>query len=315
MMGRNRRGNRQANMKARIGVAAAVLVGGSAVGVAAVAAASHSPATNTAQSAGFRLNFHHEISEQAALSSALSTWGRYNQRSLTTLTEMRPMHAFSQFWYHHEQFAVQRGVVILATKKFLLVRSADGDLRLWWINGGTKFSNVSNSQTGWAAMTGSTTAATAAMVSNNMTPASNMVAGGTSVVNQLSTPAMRPTAYHVDTGNVTVTVMITKTTATVTQQTPTTITTTTTTTKTTTTTTTKQWNWMAAQGVHRGDLVLITGFRTHGQLSAKLVLFAAPSTTPTPTNTSMMNNPISTFNSTATPATSSSTPTFGGTHS
>lgn len=319
MMGRNRRGNRQANMKARIGVATAVLVGGSAVGVAAVAAASHSPATPAAQSAGFRLNFHHQISEQAALSSALGTWGRYNQRSLTTLAEMQPMRTFSQRWYHHEQFAVQRGVVILATKKFLLVRSADGDLRLWWTNGGTKFQNVSANMTGMTALTGNTTAARTAMVSNNMTPASNMVAGGTSVVNQLSTPAARPTAYHVDTGNVTVTVMITKTTATVTQQTPTTITTTTrtTTTKTTTTTTTttRQWNWMAMQGVHRGDLVFLAGFRIHGQLTAKLVLFAAPSTTPTPTNTSMMNNPISTSNSTAMPVTSTSAPTFSGSHS
>jgi hypothetical protein len=96
MNGRNRRGIRRPSMKARLSIAAAVLAGGGAAGVAAVAA-SHSPATTAAQSAGFTLNFHHPISEEQALTSALSTWGWSQQKSLTTLAEMTPMRTFSQF--------------------------------------------------------------------------------------------------------------------------------------------------------------------------------------------------------------------------
>ena len=71
MIGRNRRGNRQAGMKARLGVATAVLVGGGAVGVAAVAAANHGPATTTVDSAAY--SFSHTLSMQQALTSAFST--------------------------------------------------------------------------------------------------------------------------------------------------------------------------------------------------------------------------------------------------
>ncbi len=69
------------------------------------------------------------------------------------------------------------------------------------------------------------------------------------------------------------------------------------------------------QGVARGDLVFVAGFRTHGYLVAKLVLFAAPTTvTPTPTVT-----PTVTVTPTAIPTgvqpTSTSTASFTGTKS
>ena len=217
MIGRNKRGNRQANMKARLGIATAVLVGGSAVGVAAVAAASHGPSATTASSAGFTLNFRHTISEQTALASALNTWGSSQQKSFNTLAQMQPMRTFSQVMRHRTEFAAQRGIVVLATKKFLLVKSANGALHLWWLNGGTKFANVSNTMTGMAAMTGSTTAAHAAMVTNNMTPAAVTMAGSTTTVNQMAAPVARPTTITVSTGTVTITVTITSSTATVTQ--------------------------------------------------------------------------------------------------
>ncbi|HLH83148.1 MAG TPA: hypothetical protein VKV38_07780 [Trebonia sp.] len=322
MIGRNRRGNRQASMRARVGIATAVLVGGSAVGVAAVAAASHGSATATAQSAGFTHNinhrigeFNHRISEQAALSSALSTWGTSRQKSLTMLTEMQPMSAFSQVWQHHTQLAVQRGTVVLATRKFLLVRSKNGDLHLWWITGGTKFFNVSNSQSGWAAMTGSTAAASAAMTANNLTPATTMMAGSTTAAAQLAAPVAKPTTIRVDTGTVTVTITIASNTATVTA--PNTATTTSSVIPMTTRPTmTRQWNWTATRGVRRGDLVLVAGQRVHGFLIAKLVLFAAPNTvTPMPTATPTVT---ATPTSTATPAvapTATSTSTFSGANS
>ena len=322
MIGRNRRGNRQANMKARIGIATAVLVGGSAVGVAAVAAASHNgPATTTtAKSEGFALNFHHRISEQVALASALNTWGASHQQSFTTLAQMQSMRTFTQVWHHRTQFAAQRGIVVLATRHFLLVKSANGALHLWWLNGATKFANVGNTAMGMTAMTGSTTVAQAAMVANNMQPAAVTMAGSTAVVNQMAAPVAKPTTVTVSTGNVTITITITSTTATVTQPvtTPTVVATPTVTptvapTATATVTakptstptlaatptatptllpvptptmTATQSTFTATRGIQRGDLVFVAGVRVHGFLIAKLVLFAAPTTvTPTPTPT------------------------------
>jgi hypothetical protein len=353
MIGRNKRGNRQANMKARLGIATAVLVGGSAVGVAAVAAASHGPTTTTAaESDAFTLHFSHRISEQQALASALSTWGSSQQQSFTSLEQMQPMRTFWQGWHHRTQFAVQRGVVVLATKKFLLVKSANGALHLWWLNGNTRFANVSNTATGMIAMTGSTTAAKAAMLTNNITPAAVTMAGSTAAVNQMAAPVAKPTTITVSTGTVTITITITSSTATVTQPvtTPTVIATPTATPTATATTptvaptatvtakptatatavatptatptvvatptptmTATQSTFRANHGIQRGDLVFVAGVRVHGFLVAKLVLFAAPTTvTPTPT-------PSVTVTPTAIPTgvqpTATSTSSFTGTKS
>ena len=330
MKSRSRRGNRQTAMKARLGIATAVLVGGGAIGVAAVAAANHGTAATTAQSAGFTLNFHHTISEQQALSSALSTWGQSQQKSMTTLAEMAPMRTFNQFWSHRTEFAAQRGVVVLATKKFLLVKSADRQLHLWWLNGATKVRNVGASATGMAAMTGNNTAATAAMKTNNMAPAAVTMAGSTSAVSQMAAPVSKPTTITVDTGGQVITITITAATATVTQPatgtatttpvvtaTPTATATATSTamatatatptatamaTATPTMTATRQPTMMATAGVARGDLVFVVGVRSHGALIAKLVLFAAPATAkPAPTVT-----PTVTSTAPAAPAASAS---------
>jgi hypothetical protein len=218
MNGRNRRGNRQGSMKARLGIATAVLVGGGAVGVAAIATHNHGPATSTtAQEAGFILNFHHRISEQAALTSAISMFGTQQQRSMNTLAQMVPMRNFSQFMHRRTMFAAQRGVVVLATHRFLLVKSANGGLHLWWLSRGTMFQNVAASPTGMTAMTGNNTAAVQAMVNQNMAPAAAVMAGGTAVVNQMAAPVAKPTTITITTGTEVITITITSTTATVTQ--------------------------------------------------------------------------------------------------
>jgi hypothetical protein len=229
MRSRNRRGNRQASMRARLGVATAVLVGGGAVGVAAVAASNHGAPTTAADSAGYVLNFHHTVSEQQALSSALSTWGWSQQKSLTTLAQMAPLRTFSEAWSHKTEFAAQRGVVVLATKKFLVVKSANGKLEVWWLTGGTKVKNVTGNATGLVALTGNNTAAHTAATTGSTAPAAVAMAGSTAAVSQLAAPVTKPTTITVDTGTEVITITITQSTATVTQPATTTATTTATT--------------------------------------------------------------------------------------
>jgi hypothetical protein len=305
MTGRNRRGSRRAGMKARIGVAAAVLIGGGAAGVAAVAANNHGPSSTTASDAGFIMGIHHNVSEQTALSSALSMWGHSHQSSMSMLAQMVPMRTFTQVWagsrHHRTMYAAQRGVVELATKNFLLVKSSNGRTALWWLNGKTAFQNVSASPTGMTAMTGNNTAAVNAMVNQNTVTAQTVMAGSTTAVAQAAAPT-KPTTITIVTGTETITITITPTTATVTQPgatptttttatgmptatataTPTTMATATATPTASPTVTATQPVTTATHGVAAGDLVMIAGVREHGRLIAQLVLFSAPAkVTPT----------------------------------
>lgn len=280
MTSRNR-----ATLKARLGIATAVLVGGGAIGVAAVAASSHGSTTNT-QSAGYTLNFRHTVPMGTALSSALSSLQNGHQSTaFNSLARMTPLTSFSQTWHHHTMFAAQRGVVELATKHFLLVKSANGALHLWWL-AGTKVFNVSSSSTGMSAMTGNNGAASTAMATGNMTPATVTMAGSTAAASSMAAPAAKPTTVTVSTGTTTIVITIASSSATVTS--PTTTPATTTSTSMTsgagamaTGSMVKSWQptFMASKGVKRGDLVLVTGVREHGFLIAKLVLFAPPATT------------------------------------
>jgi hypothetical protein len=225
MNSRNRRGNRQASMKARAGIATAVLVGGGAIGVAAIAANSHGSATTTTQNDAFSaLNFHHHISEQAALSSAFSTWGRSHQRSLTTLAQMDPLRTFAMAWHRHTQYAAQRGVVeavgAVGKQQFLLVKSSNGRQELWWTTGGTVFQNVAANPTGLTAMTGNTSTAKA-MANNNVTPAVATMAGSTTMVNQMAAPVVKPIKITINTGTQVITIIIRGSTASVTTPTAT----------------------------------------------------------------------------------------------
>jgi hypothetical protein len=278
MIDRNKRGIRSAGTKARLAVAAAVLVGGSAAGVVALAANHGGTAiATTAESAGFTRSFHHTISQQLALTEALSS-SSTSSRSMTALADMAPMRTFSQMEYRHTTLAVQRGIVLLATKKFLVVKSANGAIHLWWLSGATRVKDVVSSASGMAAMTGSYPATNMAMSTGNMTPASTVVAGSTGVVSQLTTPVAKPTTITINTGGEVITITVASSTAAVTQPvtTPQSVT-------TARTTRTRQSAWWTMDGVQRGDLVLVAGTRTHGKLKAELVLFAAPRTSmPTP---------------------------------
>jgi len=285
MIDRNKRGIRGAGTTARLAVAAAVLVGGGAAGVVALAANHGGTAiATTAESAGYTRSFHHTISEQLALTEALLGWSTSPSRSLTELADMAPMRTFSQMEYRHSTLAVQRGIVLLATKKFLVVKSANGAIHLWWLSGATRVENVDSSATGMAAMTGSYPATNMAMSTGNMIPSVNVVAGSIGVVSQLTTPVAKPTTITINTGGEVITITVASSTAAVTQPV--------TTQSVTTPQPTRTWQsaWWTMRGVQRGDLVLVAGTRTHGKLRAELVLFAPPlnkmprpSVSPTPT--------------------------------
>src|SRR5262249_4939655 len=203
MNGRNRRRNRPASMKARVGIGTAVLVGGGAVGVAAVAAANHGPATTAADSAAY--SFSHTLSVQRALTSAFSTMSWSQQRTLTTLGHMAPLRTFSQFTWHRTTFAAQRGVVLAVTKKFLVVKSANGKIEVWWLRG-TKLINVTANATGSVAMMGNNVAAKAA-ATGNTAPAANAMAGGMAAMQQAAAPT-KPITITVNTGTQIITITI-----------------------------------------------------------------------------------------------------------
>ena len=284
MTSRNRVG-----LKARLGIATAVLVGGGAIGVAAVAASGHGTTTGT-QSAGYTTNFRHTVPLGSALSSALSSLQAGHQgKVLTTLASMAPAQNFAQVHRHHTTLAVQRGVVELASKHFLLVKSANGALHLWWL-AGTKTVNASSNTTALTALTGSNSAASAA-TSGNMTQATVTMAGSTGAASTMAAPAAKPTTVTVSSGNSTITITITSSSAMVSA--PATTPATTTSTAATSaagaaasgpTVMAKQPAFTQSKGVARGDLALVTGIREHGFLIAKLVAFAPPTkatTTPT----------------------------------
>jgi len=159
MIGRNKRGIRRASTRVRLAVAAAVLVGGGAVGVV-VLAANHSGA-QAAQSAGYT---RHTLSETQALSSAMNGWNKSPDSSIRTLTQMQPMRTFNMMPWHTHTIALQRGTVVAAVRNEFVIKSSNRQLELWYLNHGTKIVNVGSNPTGTTAMTGGTMA-----MPNNMT--------------------------------------------------------------------------------------------------------------------------------------------------
>ena len=314
MTSRNRRGNRLASMKARLAIGAAVLVGGGAIGVA-VAASGHG-AASTAASAGYSTSFSHYINEGSALNSALSEWGRSQSKSLTTLSEMQPVSKLATSWHGKTEFAAQRGIVVLATKKFLLVQSSNGKLDLWWLDG-TKSENVSGSLAGLAVLTGSLNKAVSLLVHNNPTPAVSTMAGSTGVAAKLTAPTTPTTTISVNTGTSTVTITITSSSAAVTAPTTTPVTTAGTSMTSVSSkaavggsrATSWQSTWASTAGITRGDLVFVAGVKEHDFLVAKLALFTGLNKTTTTTPTA---SATPTAAASATPSPNS---TVMGTHS
>ena len=279
MTDRNKRGIRNVGVKARLAVAAAVLVGGGAAGVVALAAnhggsAARPRPRNPPDSRGVSTT---RSASRWRSPEALNGEGMSWQASMTTLADMTPMRTFSQIQHRHTMLAVQRGIVLLATRKFIVVRSANDAIHLWWLSGATRVRDVGSSASGMAAMTGSYMATNSAMSTGDMMPSENVVAGSTSVVSQLTTPVAKPTTITINTGGQIITITVASSTATVTE--PTAMMTAQTMESATMpdqTTRTRQSAWWATRGVQRGDLVLVAGTRTHGKLKAELVLFAAP---------------------------------------
>jgi hypothetical protein len=260
--------SRTSSWRTRAAVAAAVLAaGGGAIGVA-VAATSH-PAPTAAKPAAYTAPY---TSEGTMLSAAMSDWGWSRQGTYAQLAHLTWARGFSQTWHHGQLLAVQRGIVVLATHRFLILRSANGSLHLWLLSGATKFQNVSSTTAGTAALTASTTATQQAMNLGNMMPATTLMAGSTTTAATMLTPATTPVTVTVQVANtaLTVTVTITRSTATVSQ------------TATTPANTMPAWSpstytqnaWQATSSVARGDLAMVVGTRSHWTLHAQLVLFS-----------------------------------------
>lgn len=267
MMARARRYGKS-SVKTRVGIATALLAGG-AVAAGAVLASSHGAAT-TATSAAFSSSYNGNVG--STLSSAMGNWNWSRQNSYNQLAQLTQVRQFGQGMHQHKMLAVQRGIVVLATRKFLIVQSANGSLHLWLLTGRTQFQNVATTTTGMQALTASTSAAQQAMWSGNMLPATNLLAGSPTTAAAMLTPApaAQTVTVQIANTNLTVTVTVTRTMATVSQ------------TATTPLNGMPTWSpitftqnaWLAPNQVARGDLVLVVGTRSHWTLKAQLVLFA-----------------------------------------
>ena len=269
MMSRERygKGRRQASMKSRVGIAAALLVGGGSIAAVAVAGTSHG-AASTAQPAAYAARFSNE---GATLNSAMAEWGQSRQAAYAQLSGLTQARQFSQVKHAGKTLDVQRGIVVLATKKFLILASSNGSLHLWLLSHSTKFQNVSNTTAGTSALTASKSATQQAMVSGNMIPATTLLAGSPLVAASLLTPTPTPQTITVQVANtdLTVTVTVTRSTAAVAQ----TATTPANSMPSPSPSTFTQNAWQATDSLARGDLALVAGSRSHWTLHATLVLF------------------------------------------
>jgi hypothetical protein len=302
MIGRDRRyrRNRRVGVRGRVGIATAVLAGAAATAAAATAVVTGghgTAAAGTAAKAAPAAYTSHYTSEGAILAAALNDWSWSHSRTYAELAKLTKVHGFSQVKHDGTTLDVQRGIVVLATKKFLILESSNHSLHLWLLSSHTKVKNVSASTAGTGAMTGNAGATRQAMTMNNMVPAANWMAGSTTTAANLLTATTAPQTVTVQVANtdLTVTVTITRKTATVSQ------------TATTPTTGSPTWDpekytqyaWHTTASLTRGDLALVVGTRSHWVLHAQLVLFAplskndvaggpAPSSaTPTATPTAM----------------------------
>ncbi len=274
MMARNRRygRNRTAALKTRAGIATAVVLGSGAIAGVAMAAGSHSagiaaaPAAHTARFGN----------EGAMLATALGDWTSSRQGTYSQLAQMTTMRGFSQTSHNGKTLDVQRGIVVLATKQFIILQSANGSLHLWLVSAGTKFQNVSSTTAGTAALTANTSATQQAMQSGNMVPATALLAGSPTTAAAMLTPAAATQTVTVQVANtdLTVTVTVTRNTATVNQ----TATMPANTMPAPMASTYTMNAWQATNSLARGDLAVIVGTRSHWTLHAQLVLFTPLST-------------------------------------
>jgi hypothetical protein len=308
MMGRNRRspaGRRGSKLKARLGIATAVVVGGGAIGAVAVATTSHPSVTKTA-SAGYSSSYSYWGNQGNVLNAALSDYSWSQGRSMAMFAHMRNSSQLTQMWHHHSLLAFERGRVVLATKQFVLIRAANGTFNVWWLSHGTKVTNVAASKTGTTALTGSSAAATAAMA-GQMAPATAMVTGSTTAAQKMLAPTAPTVTVNIVGTGVTVSVTVTNNMATVQQG----------------RTWWRQPAMTTAANLQRGELVFIAGTRANWALHAKVILIekaatttVTPTVTPTTPTTTVAPTTTPTVGTVPTPTTTSSVaPGTGGTHS
>jgi hypothetical protein len=270
MMARNRRYGRN-RTAALAGLATAAVLGGGVVAGVALAAGSSAgiaaaPAAHTARYS----------SEGAMLATALSDWNSSRQGTYSQLAQMTSMRGFSQTSHHGKTLDVQRGIVVLATHRFIILQSANGSLHLWLVSGATKFKNVSSTTAGTAALTASTSATQQAMQSGNIIPATTLLAGSPTTAAAMLTPTAATQTVTVQVANtdLTVTVTVTRNTATVNQS----ATTPANAMPAPAASTYRMNAWQATSSLARGDLAVIVGTRSHWTLHAQLVLFSPLST-------------------------------------
>jgi hypothetical protein len=291
-MGRSRRGpagRRSTKVQAGLGIGAALVVGGGAVGAVAVATSSHSAVT--AASAGYSRSYSHGSNQGAILNAALADYSWSHARAFALFSQLASTRSETEMWHGHTKFAFERGRVVLATKQFVLIRAANGTFNVWWLSKGTKVTNVAASRTGTTALTGSSAAATAAMA-GQMAPATATVSGSTTAAQKVLAPTATTVSVNIAGTGITVTVTVTDNMATVHQG----------------RTHWRQPATTAAAGLQRGDLVFIAGTRADRTLHAKVVLIEkATTTTPTPTTTPTVAPTAA--------VTASATPSAMGTHS
>ncbi len=281
MMGRNRRGpagRRRSNLKARLGIATAVVVGGGAIGAVAVATTSH-PGVTAAQSAGYSSHYSFNGNQANDLSTGLSDYSWSQGRAFAYFSHLANTNHETEWWSGHSKLAFERGTVVLATKKFVVIRAANGSFNVWWLSGGTKVTNVAASTTGTTALTGSTSAAGAAMA-GQMAPATTILTGSTTAAQQVLAPTAPTVTVNIVGTGITISIKVTGSVATVAQTAPMA---TTTATAPRVTTWTRQPATTTAAGLQRGDLVFIAGSRSHWELHAKVILIEKAPLTTTPT--------------------------------
>ncbi len=281
MMSRDRRspaGRRGSNLKARLGIATAVVVGGGAIG-AVVATTSHH-ATPAAQSAGYSHSYSHRSyspysNQSYNLYAGLSDYSWSHSRAFAFFSHLGNARYESEWWYHRSRLAFERGTVVLATRQFVVIRSASGQFNVWFLSRGTHVTNVASSMTGTAALTGSTSAASAAMA-GQMAPATSMLTGNMGAAQKVLAPTATTVTVNIAGTGVTVSVKVTTNTATVQQG--------------------HMWwrqnAWTTVAGLRRGDLVFIAGSRSHHTLHAQVILIektpmmtTPPTASPTPSVT------------------------------
>jgi hypothetical protein len=149
MIGRNKRGIRKGSMRVRLAVAAAVLVGGGAAGVAAI---SSSHGATGALSAGYSTSSSQPSSWMQGMSWSMNNWNTSQTQSLVTITKTVTVKSFTTTTWHNKSFASQRGTVVATAPNEFVVQSTTGTFGVWHFNNGAKFVNIGNSKTGWNAM-------------------------------------------------------------------------------------------------------------------------------------------------------------------